>query len=182
MTGVAGRRFGGTVPVGAACSGRWCFCRTPADVFDDASARTSGRNGKYCRGQGGHPYRGGRAACAGKQVQHLDQRMSIIERRAQIHVLGHEFAESLVGELLALPDPADFRHSQDVRALLLQRTSGAQLRVEREIDDLAEGPAAIMEPVIRWQECRSCRGIQRYHDFAGTLPPAGPADRYPSRE
>ncbi len=100
-----------------------------------------------------------------KQVQHLDQRMSIIEKRAQIHVLGHEFAESLVGELLALPDPADFRHSQDVRAALLQRTSGAQLRVEREIDDLTEKEQRLSPPSSGGRIAVPAEDVQHYHEL-----------------
>ena len=115
------------------------FCRTPADVFDDASARTSGHNGKYFRvRQPSVPPEVEQHALE-KQVQHLDQRMSIIERRAQIQPFWATSLRNRWSGELALPGSRRFPAQPGrVRALLLQRTSGAQLRVEREIDDLAE--------------------------------------------
>lgn len=167
MTGVAGRRFGGH------CSGWRGLFRTMVFVAGllPMFSTTQALERRAATESISEVKAAIRTAeveqhALEKQVQHLDQRMSIIERRAQIHVLGHEFAESLVGELLALPDPADFRHSQDVRALLLQRTSGAQLRVEREINDLAEKDQRQWSPSSGGRSAVPAEDIQRYHDLA----------------
>ena len=69
-------------------------------------------------------------------MQHLDQRMLIIERRAQIHVLGHEFA--IAGRGLLPFGSRRFPAQPGRTALPCSGTSGAQFRVKREIDDLAE--------------------------------------------
>lgn len=66
----------------------------------------------------------------------MDARMQRIRDRAQVHVLGREFAAAVVGQQNALPDPDVFTAGRAARETLLVATSNARIRVERELDEL----------------------------------------------
>ena len=74
----------------------------------------------------------------------LDESMQRIERRAQVHALGREFAQTLIERRRELPARERFAAGRDARARLLAATSDANVRVERELGELADrDPAAL---------------------------------------
>lgn len=77
-----------------------------------------------------------------KAARDLDASMERIERRAHIHALGAEFAQSLIERRRTLPTPGQFTAGREARARLLAATSDASVRVERELDVLADLDAA----------------------------------------
>ena len=72
----------------------------------------------------------------------LDESMQRIEGRAQVHALGREFAQMLIEQRRELPAPERFAAGRDARARLLAATSDANVRVERELGELADLDAA----------------------------------------
>ena len=72
----------------------------------------------------------------------LDESMQRIERRAKVHALGREFAQTLVERRRDLPTAERFAAAREARARLVAATSDANVRVERERDDLADLDAA----------------------------------------
>ena len=66
----------------------------------------------------------------------LDESMQRIERRAQVHALGREFAQTLIERRRVLPAPERFAAAREARARLLAATSDANVRVERELGEL----------------------------------------------
>ncbi len=77
-----------------------------------------------------------------KAKNDLDETLERIDRRAQVHVLGREFARTLGQELRRLPRPEQFAAGREERARTLATTSDESLRVERELDALADLDAA----------------------------------------
>ncbi len=74
----------------------------------------------------------------------IEARMQRLERRAEVHALGKEFARMLVNQLRELPRSAQFDVSQKARIEQLMAASDANLRTEyalRELDDLDEATA-----------------------------------------
>jgi potassium efflux system protein len=77
-----------------------------------------------------------------KAQRDLAEGMQRIERRAQVHVLGGEFAQTLIERRRQLPTPERFTAARDARARLLAATSDANLRAEGELGGLADLDAA----------------------------------------
>jgi len=73
----------------------------------------------------------------------LDERLHRIERRAEVHALGREFAEAVVERLRELPRAEQFAAARAARARALEATSDAALRNERARDELADLDAAV---------------------------------------
>jgi len=98
-----------------------------AQIADDAKAldRTSGE-----------------LAGLRKAKRDLDESVQRIERRAEVHVLGGEFARILTERRRELPTPERFAAARDARAPLLAATSDANLRVEGELAELGDLDAA----------------------------------------
>jgi len=81
----------------------------------------------------------GDLAAVQKAKRDFDERMERIERRAEVHAIGHEFARALVLQLRQLPRPDHFDPARKKRSSLLTTISDANLRAEhalRELDDL----------------------------------------------
>ena len=79
-----------------------------------------------------------------RETRDLDERMQQIEKSAQIHVLGNEFARSLTDARRALPGPERFAATREARERLLLQTSDDSVRTQRELGELehADGPLA----------------------------------------
>lgn len=78
-----------------------------------------------------------------KSKEDLEERMRRIERGAQAHVLGREFAQTVIEQLRLLPRPEQFAAAREARARLLAATSDANLRSERLLDELGDLDAAL---------------------------------------
>ena len=73
----------------------------------------------------------------------LDESMRRIERRAEVHALGREFAETVLERLRELPRAEQFAAARAARARLLEATSDAALRIDRVRDGLADLDTAL---------------------------------------
>ena len=78
-----------------------------------------------------------------KRKDALEESLRRIERRAEVHALGREFAESVIERLRLLPRPEGFAAARTARARLLAATSDSALRVERLRDELGDLDAAV---------------------------------------
>jgi potassium efflux system protein len=78
-----------------------------------------------------------------KSKDALEESLRRIERRAEVHALGREFAETVIDRLRLLPRPERFAPARAARARLLAATSDAALRVERVRDELGDLDAAV---------------------------------------
>jgi potassium efflux system protein len=79
-----------------------------------------------------------------KSKDALAESLRRIERRAEVHALGREFAETVIDRLRLLPRAERFAAARAARADLLAATSDAALRVERERDELGDLEAAVV--------------------------------------
>ena len=73
----------------------------------------------------------------------LAESMERIERHAQVHALGREFAQTVIGQLRVLPKPERFDAERRQREGLLASTSDANLRAERALDELGDLQAVV---------------------------------------
>jgi potassium efflux system protein len=80
-----------------------------------------------------------------KSKDALEESLRRIERRAEVHALGREFAETVIDRLRLLPRPERFAAARAARARLLAATSDTALRVERLRDELGDLDAAVAE-------------------------------------
>jgi potassium efflux system protein len=93
-----------------------------------------------------------RLAATERAMGDLQASLDELERRAEVHAIGKEFARSLVHELQRLPRPGRFDADTSERLELLTATSDANLRAEqarRQLDDLdaaAERSLALLQP------------------------------------
>ena len=88
----------------------------------------------------------------------LDARMQRVERRAEVHAIGPEFARTLVEQLRELQRPGQFDAAREARTAQLTATSEANLRAEqtlRGLDDLDAAVARRMQavaPATSWEQ------------------------------
>jgi potassium efflux system protein len=83
-----------------------------------------------------------------KRQDDLDEALQLIERRAQVHALGREFAQTVIERLHLLPRAEQFANARDERIGLLESTSDANLRVERALAELRDLDAAVAKSVV----------------------------------
>ncbi len=85
----------------------------------------------------------GELAALEKARGDLHERVERIERRTEVHAIGHELARTLVLQLRQLPRPGHFDDTRRERSDLLAATSDENLRAEDELRDLSDLDAAL---------------------------------------
>ncbi|HQR54202.1 MAG TPA: mechanosensitive ion channel [Burkholderiales bacterium] len=80
-----------------------------------------------------------------KRKGDLDETMQRIERGAEVHVLGREFAQTVMDQLRLLPSREQFDPTREARAHLLASASDANLRAERQLRELRDLDTAVAQ-------------------------------------
>jgi potassium efflux system protein len=98
----------------------------------------------------------------------IDERMERIERRAEVHAIGQEFARTLVLQLRQLPRPDHFDRARKARAPLLTATSDANLRAEDALRELTDLDASVQQRLAVMRPTAPAAERQQHEDAVRT--------------
>lgn len=79
------------------------------------------------------------------ELERIDHNMRSIQRRASVHALGREFAQTVIDQLRALPRPAHYDADRAQRAQAQEEASDANLRTDRALTALGDVDARVAQ-------------------------------------